>query len=195
EEDLEKHSPEDAAPILRARLAETIGRAGMNGAGIRVESFVRRGAPWEKLSNVAVEVGADLIVVGATGEGLDPNTGTVHAGSRDCLGEAGTKYRRGVLGRARLEILLVRVDQRDLRTGGAGQPERLREGALRPFAEISANDDPSSLLHDLNLGHARLGFRGSFERSPSNMRQTSARSIIRFASSRSPVVEPSANAP
>ena len=66
EEDLQKRSPEDA-PILRA-LAETIGRAGMNSADIRVESFVRRGVPWEKLSNVAVEVGADLIVVGATGQ-------------------------------------------------------------------------------------------------------------------------------
>ena len=40
----------------------------MNGTGIRIESFLRRGAPWEKLSNVAVEVGADLIVVGATGQ-------------------------------------------------------------------------------------------------------------------------------
>jgi nucleotide-binding universal stress UspA family protein len=68
EEDLETRSPEDAAPILRARLAETIARAGVTGAGIRIESFVRRGAPWEKLSNVAVEVGADLIVVGATGQ-------------------------------------------------------------------------------------------------------------------------------
>ena len=29
---------------------------------------MRRGAPWEKLLNVAVEVGADLIVVGATGQ-------------------------------------------------------------------------------------------------------------------------------
>jgi nucleotide-binding universal stress UspA family protein len=67
EEDLETRSPEDAALILRA-LAETIARAGVNGAGIRIEPFVRRGAPWEKLSNVAVEVGADLIVVGATGQ-------------------------------------------------------------------------------------------------------------------------------
>src|SRR5258708_34532901 len=68
EGDTEKRSPEAAAAILRARLAETIARAGVNGAGIRIESFVRRGAPWEKLSNVAVEVGADLIVVGATGQ-------------------------------------------------------------------------------------------------------------------------------
>jgi nucleotide-binding universal stress UspA family protein len=68
EEDLETRTPEDAAPIFRARLAETIARTGVNGAGIRIESFVRRGAPWEKLLNVAVEVGADLIVVGATGQ-------------------------------------------------------------------------------------------------------------------------------
>src|SRR3954466_11578155 len=58
EEDLETRSPEDAgsratrspaghAPILRARLAETIARAGVNGAGIPIGPFVRRGAPWE----------------------------------------------------------------------------------------------------------------------------------------------------
>jgi len=40
----------------------------VSGSGVIVETFVRRGAPWEKLFNVAVEVGADLIVVGATGQ-------------------------------------------------------------------------------------------------------------------------------
>jgi nucleotide-binding universal stress UspA family protein len=40
----------------------------VSGSGVEVETFVRRGAPWEKLLNVAVEVGADLIVIGATGQ-------------------------------------------------------------------------------------------------------------------------------
>jgi nucleotide-binding universal stress UspA family protein len=61
-------SGEDRAPALRAQLEDAIARASENGDGVRVEAFVRRGAPWEKLLNVAVEVGADLIVVGATGQ-------------------------------------------------------------------------------------------------------------------------------
>jgi nucleotide-binding universal stress UspA family protein len=48
---------------LDAAVTETV-----SGSGVAVETFVRRGAPWEKLLNVAVEVGADLIVVGATGQ-------------------------------------------------------------------------------------------------------------------------------
>src|SRR5271154_7116657 len=61
-------SGEDRAPALRAQLEDAIARAGENGDGVPTEAFVRRGAPWEKLLNVAVEVGADLIVVGATGQ-------------------------------------------------------------------------------------------------------------------------------
>jgi nucleotide-binding universal stress UspA family protein len=48
---------------------------------VHVEHFLRRGAPWQKLLNVAVEVGADLIVVGATGqrgvEAVGPALGSV----------------------------------------------------------------------------------------------------------------------
>jgi nucleotide-binding universal stress UspA family protein len=58
----------DRATEVRAQLEDAIARAGENGDGVRIEAFVRRGAPWEKLFNVAVEVGADLIVVGATGQ-------------------------------------------------------------------------------------------------------------------------------
>jgi len=61
-------SGEARAPALRAQLEDAIARAGENGDGAPIEAFVRRGAPWEKLLNVAVEVGADLIVVGATGQ-------------------------------------------------------------------------------------------------------------------------------
>ena len=61
-------SGEDRATELRAKLEDAIRRAGENGDGARIEPFLRRGAPWEKLLNVAVEVGADLIVVGGTGQ-------------------------------------------------------------------------------------------------------------------------------
>jgi len=49
---------------------------------LTVRCFVRRGAPWEKLVNVAWELGAELIVVGASGENarLEPRfLGTVTA--------------------------------------------------------------------------------------------------------------------
>ena len=35
---------------------------------VEVESIVRRGAPWDKLVNVATELGAELIVIGADGQ-------------------------------------------------------------------------------------------------------------------------------
>src|SRR5580704_10592596 len=71
------HAYED--PIEASRSADDIAGAAqeqldaavtenVSGSGVAVETFVRRGAPWEKLLNVAVEVGADLIVVGATGQ-------------------------------------------------------------------------------------------------------------------------------
>jgi nucleotide-binding universal stress UspA family protein len=39
--------------------------------GVHVEPFVRRGAPWDKLVNLATDLGADLIVVGARGQRSD----------------------------------------------------------------------------------------------------------------------------
>ena len=59
---------EDRAPTLRAQLQDAIASTSASRDGVHVEHFLRRGAPWEKLLNVAVEVGADLIVVGATGQ-------------------------------------------------------------------------------------------------------------------------------
>jgi len=35
---------------------------------LQVDCVVRRGAPWDKLANVACELGAEMIVVGAGGE-------------------------------------------------------------------------------------------------------------------------------
>src|SRR5882762_1156500 len=63
---------EDRAPLLTTQLQEAVAGTNASRHGVHVESFLRRGAPWEKLQNVAVEVGADLIVVGATGQrGVD----------------------------------------------------------------------------------------------------------------------------
>lgn len=61
-------SGQDRAPELRAQLDDAIARVGEKGDSASIEAFLRRGAPWEKLLNVAIEVGADLIVVGATGQ-------------------------------------------------------------------------------------------------------------------------------
>jgi nucleotide-binding universal stress UspA family protein len=58
---------EDRTPVLRTQLEDAVARISARRDGVHVEHFLRRGAPWEKLLNVAVEVGADLIVVGATG--------------------------------------------------------------------------------------------------------------------------------
>jgi len=61
-------APEDRAPALRTQLEDAVASTSAKRDGVHVERFLRRGAPWEKLLNVAVEVGADLIVVGATGQ-------------------------------------------------------------------------------------------------------------------------------
>jgi nucleotide-binding universal stress UspA family protein len=57
----------DPAPALRGQLEEVIAQRCAR-ASVRVEPIVRRGAPWEKLANVATELGAELIVVGADGQ-------------------------------------------------------------------------------------------------------------------------------
>jgi nucleotide-binding universal stress UspA family protein len=48
---------DDAARLVKALFPD-----------LKIRCFARRGAPWEKLANVAYEVGAELIVVGAYGE-------------------------------------------------------------------------------------------------------------------------------
>jgi nucleotide-binding universal stress UspA family protein len=58
----------DPTPSLRSELADAVARSGADCEGVHVELLVRRGAPWEKLLNVAADLGADLIVVGAKGQ-------------------------------------------------------------------------------------------------------------------------------
>ena len=58
---------DDPTPRLLAEIADAVTRSGAQRMGVHVELIVRRGAPWEKLLNVAADLGADLIVVGAQG--------------------------------------------------------------------------------------------------------------------------------
>lgn len=51
-----------------AELAQLVAR---HGGPVQVSGVLRSGRPWEKLDNVAAEVGASLIVVGRHGAGLD----------------------------------------------------------------------------------------------------------------------------
>jgi nucleotide-binding universal stress UspA family protein len=59
-------------PSLSVFLADQLRCAaagcGAEARGVAVETVLRRGAPWEKLLNVAVDAGADLIVLGARGQ-------------------------------------------------------------------------------------------------------------------------------
>jgi len=61
-------SPADPTPGLLRELADAIVASGAARRGVHVEPIVRRGAPWDKLLNVATEVGAELVVVGACGQ-------------------------------------------------------------------------------------------------------------------------------
>src|SRR4051812_12050988 len=51
--------------IAGAQLAETVARRAR--CGVELTSLLRSGKPWEKINNVAAEVGAGLIVIGRTG--------------------------------------------------------------------------------------------------------------------------------
>jgi nucleotide-binding universal stress UspA family protein len=58
------------AELLHAceqRLATEVAR--FKGRGIELASLLRSGKPWEKLNNAAIDVGANLIVIGRHGHG------------------------------------------------------------------------------------------------------------------------------
>jgi len=61
-------APEEPTVRLLTELAREISVCGAKSRGIHVEAVLRRGAPWEKLVNVATELGAGAIVVGAVGQ-------------------------------------------------------------------------------------------------------------------------------
>ena len=58
----------DPAPAIRQQLDELIALRTPTGCTVRIDPVVRRGPPWEKLVNVATELGADIIVVGTDGQ-------------------------------------------------------------------------------------------------------------------------------
>jgi nucleotide-binding universal stress UspA family protein len=58
----------DPTSRLQGQLAQEIAASGAARRGIRVEPLVRRGPPWEKILNVATEYGAEMIVVGCSGQ-------------------------------------------------------------------------------------------------------------------------------
>jgi len=58
----------DPAPAIHQQLEEVIALRTPTARNVRIDFVVRRGPPWEKLANVATELGADIIVVGADGQ-------------------------------------------------------------------------------------------------------------------------------
>jgi nucleotide-binding universal stress UspA family protein len=67
EDDPSTPASHDPAPALRRQIEEFVAQS-LPPCKLRVDSIVRRGPPWEKLANVATELGAELIVVGADGQ-------------------------------------------------------------------------------------------------------------------------------
>jgi nucleotide-binding universal stress UspA family protein len=62
------NAPADPTSRLQGQLAQEIAALGAARRGIHVEPLVRRGPPWEKIVNVATEYGAEMIVVGRSGQ-------------------------------------------------------------------------------------------------------------------------------
>ena len=80
--------------IAGERLAEAV--ACRRGCGVEITGMLRSGRPWEKINNVAAEVGASLIVIGRTGAGRGAiadlghvAVGVLRAASRPVLTVAG----------------------------------------------------------------------------------------------------------
>lgn len=59
---------DDPTAELLVRLAQDVALSCAGRRGLHVEPLVRRGRPWEKILNVATEYGAELIVVGCSGQ-------------------------------------------------------------------------------------------------------------------------------
>jgi nucleotide-binding universal stress UspA family protein len=57
----------ELARVAEQQLAEAVAR--WSGRGIEIVGVLRSGRPWEKINNIAAEVGAGLIVIGRTGTG------------------------------------------------------------------------------------------------------------------------------
>jgi nucleotide-binding universal stress UspA family protein len=68
EEHPEAPAAADPTADLQEQLARQIAASGAGRRGIQVEPLLRRGAPWDKILNVATEYGADMVVVGCCGQ-------------------------------------------------------------------------------------------------------------------------------
>jgi len=66
--------------ISSAQLAEAVARRA--GAGVEIAGVLRSGRPWDKINNVAAEVGASLIVIGRTGAGRGASADLGHVAVR-----------------------------------------------------------------------------------------------------------------
>jgi nucleotide-binding universal stress UspA family protein len=62
------NATEDATPGLLAQLVQEIAASSASRCGIQVEPCVRRGAPSEKILNVATEYGAEIVIIGRSGQ-------------------------------------------------------------------------------------------------------------------------------
>jgi nucleotide-binding universal stress UspA family protein len=58
----------DPVPTIQMHMQRAIADCAPRNGRVRVDTIVRRGAPWDKLTNVAAELGAELVVVGADGQ-------------------------------------------------------------------------------------------------------------------------------
>jgi nucleotide-binding universal stress UspA family protein len=62
------NAPGDPTPKLLGDLTQEIQASGATRRGVYIEPLVRRGAPWDKLLNVATDYGAELVVIGSSGQ-------------------------------------------------------------------------------------------------------------------------------
>lgn len=73
-----EHGGDEQNGICRsARQALEALRNQLAALGIASTTFFRTGLPWQKIHNVAVDVGAEFIVIGRQGCGLDGEIGSV----------------------------------------------------------------------------------------------------------------------
>jgi len=59
---------DDPTPKLLGNLAKEIHASGATRRGVHIEPLVRRGPPWDKILNVATDYGAELVVIGSSGQ-------------------------------------------------------------------------------------------------------------------------------
>src|SRR5260221_12862217 len=62
------NAPDDPTPRLLGDLVREIHASGATRRGVHIEPLVRRGPPWDKILNVATDYGAELVVIGSSGQ-------------------------------------------------------------------------------------------------------------------------------